>query len=356
MADRSIHYFARGNTAQGLSSLADSVLQGLSVIYVLQGYPGGTEKALADLAEICSQNDSKLHFIHQALDSDLLEGIIIEDFSVAVIDGEIWSEELQSNRNAEIHYIDLSSASLDTQKLTEADTRIKELEKEIKGLYCKAYETFHKTLLIHDDWEKLYIDNLDRDRMNQLAIEWSDKYLQRTSGEQDQQGSEIHRFLGAATCKGAVDFIPSLTDGLQHRVFVKGRPGSGKSTLFKKLAASAIENGIDTEIYHCGFDSNSLDMLIFRGLSLAIFDSTAPHEHDPSRDGDVILDVYDLAITEGTDEKYAEEIAIVKERYSQSMRESISYLAQVKELRDELKAIYTEAADTSLLSEWLTEV
>ncbi|MNW39308.1 hypothetical protein D3C74_163970 [compost metagenome] len=355
MADTSIHYFARGNTAQGLFSLTDSVLQGLSAIYVLQGYPGGTEKAIADLAQICLQNESKLHFIHQALDSDLLEGIIIEDFSVAVIDGEVWSEELQSNSDGEIHYIDLRS-SLDTQKLAEAAVRIKELEEEIEGLYNKAYETFHKTLRIHDDWEKLYIDNLDRDRMDQLAIEWSDKYLHRTSGDQNQMGSEIHRFLGAATSKGAVDFIPNLTAGLQNRVFVKGRPGSGKSTLFKKLAASAADKGIDTEIYHCGFDSNSLDMLIFRNLSLAIFDSTAPHEHYPSRDGDVILDVYDLAITEGTDEKYAEEIAIVKEQYSKSMRESIACLTQVKELRDELQAIYATAADTSLLSGWLTEV
>ncbi|MNM79096.1 hypothetical protein D3C81_910180 [compost metagenome] len=97
-------------------------------------------------------------------------------------------------------------------------------------------------------------------------------------------------------------------------------------------------------------------MLIFRELSLAIFDSTAPHEHYPSHDGDVILDVYDLAITEGTDEKYAEEIEIVKEQYTQSMRESISYLTQVKELCDELQAIYASAADTSILSGWLTEV
>ncbi|MNW18203.1 hypothetical protein D3C71_2176690 [compost metagenome] len=66
--------------------------------------------------------------------------------------------------------------------------------------------------------------------------------------------------------------------------------------------------------------------------------------------------MYDLAITEGTDEKYAEEIAIVKEQYSKSMRESIACLTQVKELRDELQAIYATAADTSLLSGWLTEV
>ncbi|MNI66294.1 hypothetical protein D3C73_1218490 [compost metagenome] len=192
--------------------------------------------------------------------------------------------------------------------------------------------------------------------MNQLALDWSESYLQKAVSEEDQQGEVIHRFLGAATWRGAVDFVPNLTEGLQNRVFVKGRPGSGKSTLFKKIAASAAEKGIDTEIYHCGFDPDSLDMLIFRELSLAIFDSTAPHEHFPDRDGDVILDVYELAIAEGTDEKHADAIADVKERYSQSMKESISYLAQVNALRDELKSIYEAAADSTVLSGWMTEV
>ncbi|MNO14440.1 hypothetical protein D3C76_40830 [compost metagenome] len=354
MTDSSLHYFARGNTAQGLYSLAASVFKDISTIHVLKGFPGGTEKALADLAQVCSQNGSKLHFIHQPLDSDLLEGIIIEDFSVAVIDGEVWSDELRAD-GVEIHYLDLRDA-LDEQKLAAAEERIEELEKELASAYHNAYETFLRTLRIHDDWEKLYIDNLDRDKMNQLALDWSESYLQKAVSEEDQQGEVIHRFLGAATWRGAVDFVPNLTEGLQNRVFVKGRPGSGKSTLFKKIAASAAEKGIDTEIYHCGFDPDSLDMLIFRELSLAIFDSTAPHEHFPDRDGDVILDVYELAIAEGTDEKHADAIADVKERYSQSMKESISYLAQVNALRDELKSIYEAAADSTVLSGWMTEV
>jgi energy-coupling factor transporter ATP-binding protein EcfA2 len=127
-------------------------------------------------------------------------------------------------------------------------------------------------------------------------------------------------------------------------VVVCGPSGSGKSTFFKRLAASAELKGIDTEIYHCGFDSNSLDMLIFPELSLAIFDSTAPHEHFPSRDGDRIIDVYELAIEEGTDEKFADAILTVKNRYSTSMKQSISHLAEVEELCNKLKDIYREAA------------
>ena len=42
-----------------------------------------------------------------------------------------------------------------------------------------------------------------------------------------------HRFLGAATPKGAVDFVPNLTEGLPHRYFIKGPPGPGKSTMLK---------------------------------------------------------------------------------------------------------------------------
>ncbi|WP_369009672.1 nucleoside-triphosphatase, partial [Lysinibacillus sp. GbtcB16] len=56
-----------------------------------------------------------------------------------------------------------------------------------------------------------------------------------------------HLFFGAATPKGAFDFIQRLTNPLERRIFIKGRPGSGKSTLLKKLAAAAEKDGIDVQ-------------------------------------------------------------------------------------------------------------
>ena len=72
--------------------------------------------------------------------------------------------------------------------------------------------------------------------------------------------------------------------------------------MLKQIAAAGELHGFDLEIYHCGFDPHSLDMIIIRELGLAIFDSTAPHEYFPSRDGDEIIDMYGLLIAEGTDE------------------------------------------------------
>ena len=45
--------------------------------------------------------------------------------------------------------------------------------------------------------------------------------------------------------------------------------------MLKKLAKAAEEKGFEVEVYHCGFDPNSLDMVIVRELGFAIL--IAPH-------------------------------------------------------------------------------
>lgn len=347
MAERELHYFVRGNTAAGLHNLAESAFQGIRTLYVLEGFPGGTAEVLGKLASDLGREGWELELVHQPLDSDLLEGIIIRDLSVGYVDAAAWGNGLKPE-GTDVRSVDLRTA-LDQEQVTSAEERIQGFEQELAEVYEEAYAKFLETLRIHDEWEKFYIDNLDRERMDRLASEWGDSFLKAEAG--GKRAEVTHRFLGAATWRGAVDFVPNLTDRLETRVYVKGRPGSGKSTLFRKLAAIAEERGIDTEVYHCGFDPNSLDMLIFPDLSLAIFDSTAPHEHFPAREGDSILDVYELAITPGTDEKYADSIRRVKERYSASMKESIAFLARAKEIYNRLEGVYHEAAERDILHE-----
>ncbi|MDR0267556.1 hypothetical protein [Paenibacillus sp.] len=339
------HYFGRGNTAAGLYSLYDSTLNGLGTIFVINGRTGsGTSRILSELADAWKNNGWTKHFIHDPLNNERLEGIILEEARIGIIDGNAWSAD-PILEGTDICIIDTAEA-LRGELLEEAKAETAESEREIASLYTQAYNSFLRTLRIHDEWEKFYIENLDRDSANRISSEFADEYLIPIT---TQKARITRRFLGAATWQGAVDYVPNLTEPLRTRIFVKGRPGSGKSTMFKKLAKEAEARGIDTEIYHCGFDPNSLDMLIFPELSLAIFDSTAPHEHFPSREGDSILDVYELAIKEGTDEAYAEEIAEIRSRYQSSMKHSISVLADVKRIRDEVWEAYDAAIDPAAL-------
>ena len=141
-----------------------------------------------------------------------------------------------------------------------------------------------------------------------------------------------------------------LTKDVGKRYFIKGRPGSGKSTMLRKIASAAEERGFDVEIYHCGFDPNSLDMVVIRELDLAIFDSTAPHEYFPTRDSDEVIDVYYLAIKPGTDEEYKTQLDSIIARYKSVISTGTSYLANAKTLHDELENFYIEAMDFNVVN------
>ena len=92
-------------------------------------------------------------------------------------------------------------------------------------------------------------------------------------------------------------------------------------------------------------------MVIVRELGFAIFDSTAPHEYFPERDGDEILDTYEKIITPGTDEKNAEAIQEIRQRYNAKMDEGTACLKKAKYLHDELESIYIQSMDFEQVNE-----
>ncbi len=126
--------------------------------------------------------------------------------------------------------------------------------------------------------------------------------------------------------------------------------------MLKKLVTAAKERGFDVEVYHCGFDPNSLDMVLLPEQSIAIFDSTAPHEYFPSRDTDEVVDMYTRTITPGTDEKYATEIKDIVQRYSSKMKEATSYLAEAKLLHDKLENLYIASMNFGIVEQLRLEI
>ena len=63
---------------------------------------------------------------------------------------------------------------------------------------------------------------------------------------------------------------------------IKGGPGTGKSTIMKKLVNHSLIVGYEVEEIYCSSDPHSLDGVIIRKNehSIAVLDGTAPHERD----------------------------------------------------------------------------
>lgn len=88
----------------------------------------------------------------------------------------------------------------------------------------------------------------------------------------------LHFFLGANTPQGFVSRFDQLADpGDGWREFViKGGPGTGKSTLMRRIAGEFEPRAERMELIHCSSDAESLDGVIIHDLKVAIADGTPP--------------------------------------------------------------------------------
>ncbi|AIE61625.1 PRK06851 family protein [Bacillus methanolicus] len=345
MAGKVLNYYAGGNTARGFHSLFESNLQHLDRLFILKGGPGtGKSSIMKKVGAEWLEKGYTIEYIHCSSDNNSIDGVIIPKLKAGIVDGTAPHVIEPKVPGAIENYINLGEA-WDADVLSVQKKEIQKHTNNISKAFESAYAVFKEALKIHDDWEKIYIENMDFEKANKLTGSLLEAFFGNIV--LNKKSIVKHRFLGAATPQGAVDFVQNLTEDVPKRYFIKGRPGSGKSTLLKKIAAKAEETGFDAEVYHCGFDPNSLDMVIIRELGICIFDSTAPHEYFPSREGDEIIDMYKSIIEPSTDEIFADKIEALSKQYRFKMKEATSYLKLAKSLHDELEKIYVQAMDFS---------
>lgn len=93
------------------------------------------------------------------------------------------------------------------------------------------------------------------------------------------KGRTVDLFPGGNTSKGFYSFYRYILgqEDARRIICIKGGPGTGKSSLMKKIATHFNEKGYDIEFHHCSSDNNSLDGIVIKGLNVAMLDGTAPH-------------------------------------------------------------------------------
>lgn len=97
-----------------------------------------------------------------------------------------------------------------------------------------------------------------------------------------------HEYFAASnSAKGFISYYPQLFSRAEHLYIIKGGPGTGKSSLMKRLASCREARGDEVEYYYCSSDHTSLDgVLIFsEGETVGIIDGTPPHAKEPELPG-----------------------------------------------------------------------
>ncbi len=94
-------------------------------------------------------------------------------------------------------------------------------------------------------------------------------------------------FLGSSGKNGFYSCFSQIAPKIegQYTYIIKGGPGTGKSSLMKKIASELEKRDIECEKIYCSSDPDSLDGVIFPSLRVSIADGTSPHTLDPEYPG-----------------------------------------------------------------------
>ena len=347
-------YFVCANSSQGFISFFQENLNELNKVFILKGGPGtGKSTLMKRIGNHFYNLGYDVDYIHCSSDVNSLDGIIIPKLSVGIVDGTAPHVIEPTAPGAIEQYVNLGIA-WDLDYLAKFTDLILTNKKIIANSYSTLYKEYADALTIHDEWEKIYIHEMDfkkAEAFKQLVCDTLVNYP-----PVNHQGTTKHRFFGASTPTGSVDFINQLTESLEKRYFIKGRPGSGKSTLMKAIAAKAEKLGYDVEIYHCSFDPKSLDMVLIPDLKICFFDSTAPHEYFPTKETDEVIDTYKAFIKPGTDEANEVQLTQIASNYKDTVGRGVAALQVAKNAHAELEKIYIEATNFEIIDAFYEQI
>lgn len=318
-----LHFFTQSLGPQPVS-FYESNFSGLAHKIRFSGYPHSIlEKLFSSVCRRAGQEDTPIQVIHNCLDNSI-QGVILPELSAGAFGFEAIDP---SCRNI----VGLGG---------NPDLNIAEEQ------LSAAHKMFLRARTFHDSQEKIYLRHLDIPGLDRLTEETIRSLLGRKSGA--RMGPEVHRFFGAASIEGPLDYIPQVTEEIPRRFFLKGRPGTGKSTFLKKVAAAARRRGCAVEIYHCSLDPRSLDLVAVRELDFCLLDSTAPHEYFPSREGDEIIDLYAACVEPGTDQAHAGELQLLQTSYRETVRAATGCLKEAWEALERFSASLPVPAEETL--------
>ncbi len=153
-------------------------------------------------------------------------------------------------------------------------------------------------------------------------------------------------FLGANTPKGYFSrFDQIFSESPNGKCFLlKGGPGTGKSTVLKKIASALNEKGTSTEIIYCSADTDSLDAVMSFDGKIAAADATLPHSVEPKYPGiyETTVDLSDCW-NEEILLKHAKEITELFDLNRRLHEEARRYISAAANLIDEAAKIGAES-------------
>jgi hypothetical protein len=267
-------------------------------IFILKGAPGTGKAALiSKIGDELNKKGYDVDYILSLTDYNP-EGLVIPLLNLAIVDGT-YPYQIEPRYPGAVEEIINMEECWDIDYLENNRKAIIEAIDNYNITRQKAFRYLNTAKELHDKWEQIFLEGLDFNAVDLKTEELMNEiFIPKRSPLR-------HLFASSISFKGPVNFFDNITADCKRRYILRGQPGTGKSTLIKKIAQKALKKGYYVDMYHCSLDPDNIDMIVIEQLNTAVIHGTDPHEIKPSRPGDVVVDMLDCIDSEKA-EKFKE--------------------------------------------------
>lgn len=350
-ANSARYVFPGGNTSLGFYSFYEDIVNNATTrLFILKGGPGvGKSTLIRAIADRLSQEGHDIEYHCCSSEVTSLDGILVPALGIAILDGTAPHTVDPRHPGAVDEIINLGNYWFE-EGLIDLKDEIITLSRQTKHLFARAYNYLAQARLINEDQESYYqISNC----LNFLQLNiTAGKLIKEIFPADNPYGKPKtrHLFASAITPQGLANHLPSLFDRLKKRYIISGSPGTGKTTIVKKLYDTAVILGYNAEAYHCALIPEKIEHLILPELDLGIITGVEPHTYSPKAE-DVIIDL-DQFVDQKALAPYLEDIQEANRRYLAALDRALEFMSKVKAYRDQLEAHYISNMDFDALNEF----
>ncbi|MBO8128879.1 MAG: hypothetical protein H0Z39_06740 [Peptococcaceae bacterium] len=341
-------FFPGGNTCRGFYSYYDYIIKpDATRILVIKGGPGvGKSTFMRKIGEEMRERGYDIEYHCCSSDNGSIDGVVIPDIGVALIDGTAPHVVDPKNPGAVdeiIHLGDFWNEDL----LRANKENVLNSNRRVGRLFQIAYCQLAEAKVIKDEMESYVTESQNFALVNRATADLLQGIFGRVTPQYEQEPRDRHLFASAISPEGVVNHIGTLLQDITQIYVIKGMPGTGRSTLVKKIAGEAHALGLDTEVYHCAFEPEEIDLVVIPSLQAAVLKNVAEVGFDPGVLSNVKVTRIDLDefVNRRVLDVYSVELMSAKERFAAALNRAIRYISDAKLTHDYMESFYIPAMD-----------
>ena len=334
------YYFPGANTPEGFVSYYGDILSQNEAcrIFCIKGGPGtGKSTLMKDIGSYYLQKGINVEFLKCSSDPASLDGLLVNDKNIAIIDGTSPHITDPVNPGAVDEIINLAE-HLDSDMLIEDKRKIIDLSRTISETFAQAYVYLKCTDAVYRRLNDIYKKYICEDKLYELIMSIS------LPDKRNKTGKKKRFFGSSITSSGLVNEFRSLTKEVRDIYLIEVPGGYKPSGIIDFLSGRIMNQGYDVEELYCPMKPNeTAEHIISKEAGLALFTCNEYHGKDIFEPDKVrALIKADIMPITDTDKNMIEELKNVA---NENIGSAIKHLKIAKKKHDELENYYIKAMD-----------